>query len=93
MAAVLLRATVSAARSLAAGSLSAAGSVLRPTGATPPPPLSSALLGPMRGMKVRSAIKKMCDQCYIVRRGKIAYVYCKLNPRHKQRQGPKRRQP
>jgi ribosomal protein L36 len=38
-------------------------------------------------MKVRSAIKKFCKFCYIVRRGKVRYVYCKENPKHKQRQG------
>jgi ribosomal protein L36 len=38
-------------------------------------------------MKVRSAIRKMCKDCYIVRRGKKLCVYCKENPKHKQRQG------
>ena len=38
-------------------------------------------------MKVRSSIKTMCKHCYIVRRGKIRYVYCKETPKHKQRQG------
>jgi len=38
-------------------------------------------------MKVRSAIKKMCPDCYIVRRGKVRFVYCKTTPKHKQRQG------
>ncbi len=37
-------------------------------------------------MKVRASVKKMCDNCKIIkRRGKIR-VICK-NPRHKQRQG------
>ena len=44
-----------------------------------------------RWMRVKSSIKRLCDECYLVRRGKINYVYCKVNPRHKQRQGPKRR--
>lgn len=50
-------------------------------------------------MKVKSSIKKRCKDCYIVKRtkkviskGKISikpvyYVYCKANPKHKQRQG------
>ena len=38
-------------------------------------------------MKVRSSIKKMCKDCYVVRRGKTRYVYCKTTPKHKQRQG------
>ncbi|CAN0000107.1 unnamed protein product [Heterosigma akashiwo] len=38
-------------------------------------------------MKVRSALKKMCDGCYFARRKKRLYVHCKKNPKHKQRQG------
>jgi len=38
-------------------------------------------------MKVRASIKAMCQHCYVVRRGKIRFVYCKKNPKHKQRQG------
>ncbi len=38
-------------------------------------------------MKVRSSIKAMCKHCYVVRRGKSRYVYCKETPKHKQRQG------
>lgn len=37
-------------------------------------------------MKVRSAIKVLCPHCYMVRRGKHMYVYCKETPKHKQRQ-------
>ena len=45
-----------------------------------------------RTMKVMSSLKKRCDACKFVKRGTISYVYCKANPRHKARQGPKRRQ-
>ncbi len=52
-------------------------------------------------MKVRASVKKRCPHCYIVTRTKkgsgkgskkkatkkVVYVYCKANPRHKQRQG------
>jgi ribosomal protein L36 len=38
-------------------------------------------------MKVRSSIKAMCKDCYVVRRGKVRFVYCKSTPKHKQRQG------
>lgn len=38
-------------------------------------------------MKVRSAVRKLCKDCYIVRRKKVLFCYCKSNPRHKQRQG------
>ncbi len=45
-----------------------------------------------RTMKVMSSIRKRCGDCRIVRRGNISYVFCKTHPRHKARQGPKRRQ-
>jgi ribosomal protein L36 len=38
-------------------------------------------------MKVRSSIRALCPHCYVVRRGKTRYVYCKETPKHKQRQG------
>lgn len=50
-------------------------------------------------MKVKSSLKKRCKDCYFVRRNKkvtkngklivkpVYYVYCKTNPKHKQRQG------
>lgn len=41
----------------------------------------------VRGMKVRSSVKKLCDGCKSVRRKKSKYVYiiCSKNPKHKQR--------
>ncbi|KAL2151488.1 hypothetical protein VTH82DRAFT_6586 [Thermothelomyces myriococcoides] len=47
----------------------------------------------VRGMKVRSAIRKRCQHCKVVRRkankrhNGYLYVICPANPRHKQRQG------
>ncbi|KAH8816406.1 ribosomal protein L36-domain-containing protein [Xylogone sp. PMI_703] len=47
----------------------------------------------VRGMKVRSSVKKLCEGCKSVRRkgGKNGkghvYIICSLNPKHKQRQG------
>jgi large subunit ribosomal protein L36 len=38
-------------------------------------------------MKVRPSVKKMCDDCKIIRREGIVRVICKKNPKHKQRQG------
>jgi ribosomal protein L36 len=38
-------------------------------------------------MKVRSALRKLCAGCTIVKRGKKVVVVCKDNPKHKQRQG------
>lgn len=43
-------------------------------------------------MKVKASVKKRCEYCYLVTRRnsegvKVVYVYCKRNPRHKQRQG------
>ncbi|MCP4727178.1 MAG: 50S ribosomal protein L36 [bacterium] len=37
-------------------------------------------------MKVRPSIKKMCDNCRIIKRRGVLRVICK-NKRHKQRQG------
>ncbi|MBI4101666.1 MAG: 50S ribosomal protein L36 [Candidatus Nealsonbacteria bacterium] len=37
-------------------------------------------------MKVRPSIRKICNNCKIVRRQGKVYVICK-NPKHKQRQG------
>ena len=45
------------------------------------------ILTQIRGFKVRTSVKKMCKDCYIVRRKGRVYVYCKSNHKHKQRQG------
>ena len=37
-------------------------------------------------MKVRSSVKKICNNCKIIRRKGIIRVICD-NPKHKQRQG------
>ncbi|XP_072780526.1 large ribosomal subunit protein bL36m [Taeniopygia guttata] len=44
----------------------------------PPPPA---------GLKTKTALRKRCKDCYIVRRRGRLYVCCKSNPRHKQRKG------
>lgn len=54
---------------------------------TPVRPLSMPNLPQVRTMKVGAAVKKYCPHCYVVRRKGRVYVYCKSNPRHKQRQG------
>ncbi|MBI2989626.1 MAG: 50S ribosomal protein L36 [Candidatus Magasanikbacteria bacterium] len=41
-------------------------------------------------MKVRSSVKKRCNNCKIVRRRGVVFVICE-NTRHKQRQGTKQR--
>ncbi|MBI2479175.1 MAG: 50S ribosomal protein L36 [Planctomycetia bacterium] len=38
-------------------------------------------------MKVRASVKRVCENCKIVRRIGRVYVVCSTNPRHKQRQG------
>jgi large subunit ribosomal protein L36 len=38
-------------------------------------------------MKVRASVKKMCEQCKVVRREGVVRVICSAKPRHKQRQG------
>jgi len=37
-------------------------------------------------MKVRSAVKKICEKCKTIQRCGVVRVICE-NPRHKQRQG------
>ncbi|MFZ4849053.1 MAG: 50S ribosomal protein L36 [Caldilinea sp.] len=37
-------------------------------------------------MKVRPSVKKMCENCKLVRRRGVLYVICKIS-KHKQRQG------
>lgn len=38
----------------------------------------------VRGMKVRSSVKKFCDGCSVVRRKGHLYVVCSKDPKHKQ---------
>lgn len=38
-------------------------------------------------MKVRASVKKICDNCKVIRRKGVVRVICKKNARHKQRQG------
>jgi len=38
-------------------------------------------------MKVRPSVKKICRHCQIVKRGGVVRVICKVDPKHKQRQG------
>ncbi|MEX0820416.1 MAG: 50S ribosomal protein L36 [Pirellulaceae bacterium] len=38
-------------------------------------------------MKVRASVKRVCENCKIVRRKGRVYVVCSTNARHKQRQG------
>ncbi len=37
-------------------------------------------------MKVRSSVKRICENCKVIKRRGIVRVIC-TNPRHKQRQG------
>ncbi len=37
-------------------------------------------------MKVRSSVRRICENCKIIRRRGVVRVIC-TNPRHKQRQG------
>lgn len=41
----------------------------------------------IRGMKVRSSVKLMCNCCKFVRRRGRLFVVCDKEPKHKQRQG------
>ncbi|MEK7649713.1 MAG: 50S ribosomal protein L36 [Patescibacteria group bacterium] len=37
-------------------------------------------------MKVRASVKKICNNCKLVKRQRRLFIVCK-NPKHKQRQG------
>uniref|UniRef100_A0A8D2B154 Ribosomal protein n=1 Tax=Sciurus vulgaris TaxID=55149 RepID=A0A8D2B154_SCIVU len=65
-------------RSLLAG-LAGAGPRLLLAGARPLPQ-------PAAGFKTKAVLKKRCKDCYLVKRRGRWCVYCKTNPRHKQRQ-------
>lgn len=38
-------------------------------------------------MKVRASVKRMCNQCKIIKRKGVIRVICSADPKHKQRQG------
>ncbi|MFH1060526.1 MAG: 50S ribosomal protein L36 [Pseudomonadota bacterium] len=38
-------------------------------------------------MKVRASVKRICKDCFIIKRKGVVRVLCKKNPKHKQRQG------
>ena len=38
-------------------------------------------------MKVRPSVKKMCDNCKVIKRDGTVMVICSKYPKHKQRQG------
>jgi len=48
--------------------------------------IDPAVMGAEFSMKVRTSIKRICENCKIVRRKGRVYVVC-TNARHKQRQG------
>ena len=50
-------------------------------------PTSAAQTVKVIEMKVRSSVKRICENCKIVKRKGIVRVICSTNPRHKQRQG------
>lgn len=37
-------------------------------------------------MKVRASVKRMCDNCKVIRRKGVVRIIC-VQPKHKQRQG------
>ncbi|KAG7660748.1 uncharacterized protein J8A68_005710 [[Candida] subhashii] len=48
---------------------------------------AASLFAPLRQFKVRTSVKKLCKDCYVVKRSGRVYVLCKSNGKHKQRQG------
>ncbi|XP_077605557.1 large ribosomal subunit protein bL36m isoform X2 [Crocuta crocuta] len=49
-----------------------------------PPPLPGLQLA--LGFKTKGVIKERCRDCYRVKRRGRWFIYCKTNPKHKQRQ-------
>mgnify|MGYP002067544530 CR=1 FL=1 len=41
---------------------------------------------PRADLSTRSSVRKICDKCKIIKRGRIVRIICK-NPKHKQKQG------
>lgn len=65
-----------------------AGAAVRSGAALPwllPGVIQPCLL-PTQGFKTKGVLKKRCKDCYLVKRRGRWYIYCKTNPRHKQRQ-------
>ncbi|WFD34397.1 hypothetical protein MCUN1_001236 [Malassezia cuniculi] len=79
---MLLRSSLPLVRQVAAASARvAAPQVATPRIATP---VTQQIPSAVRGMKVRSSVKKMCAHCAIVRRKGRLYVICEKNAKHKQ---------
>jgi large subunit ribosomal protein L36 len=38
-------------------------------------------------MKVQTSVKKICNNCRVIKRKGVVRIICEKNPRHKQRQG------
>lgn len=38
-------------------------------------------------MKVQTSVKKICNECRIIKRKGVVRVVCQKEPKHKQRQG------
>uniref|UniRef100_K9IY30 Ribosomal protein n=1 Tax=Desmodus rotundus TaxID=9430 RepID=K9IY30_DESRO len=64
-----------------------------PAGAKPSEVVASPLccrplpfLQPALGFKTKGVLRKRCRDCYRVKRRGRWFIYCKTNPRHKQRQ-------
>nr|XP_058916720.1 large ribosomal subunit protein bL36m [Kogia breviceps] len=100
MAAALLRKVVSTVGPLLhLGSRPLSSLAPCPTCACPqvgaPPSPAAALLSarpalglhqPALGFKTKGVLRKRCKGCYLVKRRGRWFVYCKTNPKHKQRQ-------
>ncbi|NXX88185.1 RM36 protein, partial [Centropus bengalensis] len=49
------------------------------------PALPPPVLPLLAGLKTKVSLKRRCKDCFFVRRRGRLYIYCKSNPRHKQR--------
>lgn len=58
----------------------------RPPPAAAPAAWPPSCLQPAVGFKTKGVIRKRCRDCYRVKRRGRWFIYCKTNPKHKQRQ-------
>ncbi|CAH2351720.1 54S ribosomal protein Rtc6p, mitochondrial [[Candida] railenensis] len=73
--------------STAVNSMAMRSIFFKPTLTQIPTAAQTIALQTVRTFKVRTAVKKFCKDCYMVKRKGRMYVYCKSNGKHKQRQG------
>lgn len=68
------------------GAAGAAGLPARPLPVRLLPALGPPGLPPALGFKTKGVVRERCRDCYRVKRRGRWFIYCRANPKHKQRQ-------